>query len=256
VTIPVEQSDALTRLPGISHGFFGRRGGVSTGIHASLNVSEKSGDDPAHVSANRAAALALLNFSTDNLATLNQVHSARVHVLSGTIPPGNRPEGDAMVTNVPGLALGILTADCTPILLADAEAGVIGAAHAGWKGAASDIVYATVMAMVALGADPAKIVAAIGPTISLANYEVGPEFAADLLAKHPYAASRIAKPDLGREHFDLAGLVFDQLRGAGVGSVDDLKQCTYAAPDRYFSHRYATHQNTTTGRQISIIGLR
>jgi YfiH family protein len=160
-----------------------------------------------------------------------------------------------MVTGHHGLLLGILTADCAPILLADPEASVIGAVHAGWKGAVSGIAEATVDAMVRLGADRSRIVAAIGPTISAANYEVGAEFAADLLARHPLAASRIARPNGGREHFDLAGFIVDRLRSAGVGLVNDLGICTYAEPKRYFSHRRATHEGTTTGRQIALIAL-
>ena len=157
----------------------------------------------------------------------------------------------------PGLVLGILTADCAPILLADPEAGVIGAAHAGWKGAAGGIAYATVLAMVALGADPRDIRAAIGPTISGANYEVGPEFAAASRSRqHPHAAVRISRPDGRPRAFRPPGFVADQLLGAGVGLVDDLRLCTYADPRRYFSHRYATHEGTTTGRQIALIGLR
>ena len=156
---------------------------------------------------------------------------------------------------IPGLALGILTADCTPILFADAQAGVIGAAHAGWKGAMGGIAEATVAAMVDLGARPERIVAAIGPTISLQNYEVGPQFAADLLRDHRDAENRIARPAGGREHFDLPGFVFDHLMAAGVGVVDDLGLCTYAEPKKYFSHRYATHHQTTAGRQLSVIGL-
>lgn len=160
-----------------------------------------------------------------------------------------------MVTNVSGVTLGILTADCVPILLADPRAGIVGAAHAGWKGAAAGIVAATVDAMIGLGADPAHIIAAVGPAISLANYEVGPQFAANLFARHPQAENRIMRPNGGREHFDLPGFVGDQLRGAGIGHIHDLGICTYADSDRYFSHRRATHEGTTTGRQIALIGL-
>lgn len=244
-------------LEGIPHGFFGREGGVSSGIFASLNTSESSGDDLTLVASNRAQAAQAIQFSPDALVTVRQVHSNTVlavtEVPSHTAP---RHEADAMVTNVPGLVLGILTADCTPILLADREAGVIGAAHAGWKGAADGIAYATVLAMVALGADPARIHAAIGPTISGPNYEVGPEFAASLLAKHSSAVLRISRLYGAREHFDLPGFVGDQLIGAGVGRIDDLKLCTYADAERWFSHRRATHNHTTTGRQIALIGLR
>ena len=252
---PFDQSRALGALPRIRHGFFGRRGGASTGIFASLNVSEASGDKLNHVAQNRRQATETLGFPVENLATVKQVHSTTVVAITSPPHSNERLEADAMVSNLPGIILGILTADCAPVLLADPEAGVIGAFHAGWKGAIGGIGYGTVMAMVALGADPDRIVAAIGPTISMTNYEVGPEFAADLLKQHRDAGNRISKPDGGREHFDLPGFVFDQLHGAGVGLVDDLKLCTYAEPKRFFSHRYATHHGTTTGRQMALIGL-
>lgn len=256
MTTPFETSRALERLTGVRHGFFGRRGGVSTGDFASLNTSESSGDKFSHVIENRAQVAGNLGFSLDQLVTVKQVHS--VTVLEVTRLPGadeEKPEADALVTRVPGIALGILTADCTPILFADAEAGVIGATHAGWKGAVGGIAEATVAAMVDLGARADRIVAAIGPTISGPNYEVGPEFAANLLRDHRDAANRISKPNGGREHFDLPGFVFDHLANAGVGLVDDLAICTYAEPKKYFSHRYATHKGTTAGRQLSVIGL-
>jgi YfiH family protein len=255
MTAPFDQSRPLAAQRGIRHGFFGRRGGVSTGTFASLNMSEASSDKLNHVAQNRAQATELLGFPVGNLATVKQVHSTSVVAITSPPDPAERQEADAMVSNLPGIILGILTADCAPVLLADAKAGVIGAFHAGWKGAIGGIAYGTVMGMVALGADPARIVAAIGPTISLANYEVGPEFAADLLAKHRDAGNRISKPNGGREHFDLPGFVFDQLHGAGVGLVTDLGLCTYAEPKRFFSHRYATHHGTTTGRQMALIGL-
>jgi polyphenol oxidase len=244
-------------LDGVPHGFFGREGGESTGVFASLNVSEASGDDLTHVASNRAQATQAIQFSPDDLVTVRQIHSNDVVTITER-PSANAPryEADAMVTKVPGLVLGILTADCTPILLADTEAGVIGAAHAGWKGAAGGIAYSTVLAMVALGAEPSRIRAMIGPTISGPNYEVGPEFAAALLAQHPHAALRISRLYGAREHFDLPGFVGDQLIGAGVGKVEDLRLCTYANPAAYFSHRRATHEKSTTGRQISLIGLR
>ena len=255
MSIPFDQSRALARLPGIRHGFFGRRGGVSTGVFASLNMSEKSGDKLNHIAENRSQALAIAGFPAGSLVTVRQVHSTHVVTVAGLTPAGDRPEADAMVTNVPGLTLGILTADCAPILFADRDAGVIGAAHASWKGATGGIGEATIRAMVALGADPERIVAAIGPTISMANYEVGPEFTANLLRQHRDAANRVTRPNGASEHFDLPGFIFDHLHNAGIGLVDDLQICTYAEPKRYFSHRFATHQNSTTGRQLALIGL-
>lgn len=253
--IPFETSRALERLTGVRHGFFGRRGGNSTGDFASLNASESIGDKLIHVQKNREQITGLLGFSADSLTQVKQVHSARVVVLTDPAAIAERPEADAIVTDLRGVSLGILTADCTPILLADVEAGIIGAAHAGWRGAVSGIAEATVLAMVSLGADPERIVAAIGPTISEPNYEVGPEWAAELLKHHRDAANRISRPDGGREHFDLPGFVFDHLIGAGVGVVDDLRLCTYAEPKKYFSHRWATHKGIPTGRQLSVIGL-
>lgn len=253
MTVPIEQSQVLAALPGIRHAFLGRRGGVSTGDLASLNVSAATGDNPQRVAENRALAVTTVGFAPDSLVTLKQVHSTAVETVAG--PLAGMPEADGMVTSVPGLALGILTADCAPVLLADPQARVVGAFHAGWKGAIGGIAEATVEAMVALGADPRRIVAAIGPTISGQNYEVGPDFAADLLARHRDAANRVAMGPNGREHFDLPGFVFDRLHAAGVGRADDLGLCTYADPKRYFSHRYATHRGSGTGRQIALIGL-
>ena len=252
MTTPFETSAPLAALDGIRHGFFGRNGGISTGDFASLNVSESSGDDRAVVAANRAAILDTLGFPL--LATLSQTHSNRVVTLAESPEAGSRPDADALVTNCPGLLLGILTADCTPIAFADAQAGVVGIAHAGWKGAVDGIAENTIAAMEALGAQRSRIVAAIGPTISGANYEVGPQFAVDLIARNPQAAAHVFVPEGGKEHFDLPGFVRARLTAAGV-MVDVAGSCTYAAPDRYFSHRYATHQGTKAGRQMSAIGL-
>lgn len=255
MSVPFEQSSPLAGLAGVRHGFFGRLGGGSTGLFASLNMSESTGDDANLVASNRAQAAAALGFPPEALRTARQVHSTTVVPIAAAEAWNERPAADAMVSNVPGIVLGILTADCAPILLADAEAGVVGAAHAGWKGATSGIVAATVDAMIRLGAHPGRIVASIGPTISLQNYEVGPAFAADLLVRHPAASGRLRPGPTGREHFDLPGFVFDQLEAAGVGLASDMEICTYADPDRYFSHRRATHEGATTGRQIALIGL-
>jgi YfiH family protein len=256
VTPPFTTAKTLAALPSIQHGFFGRQGGASSGAFASLNVSESGGDDASDVAENRTRIATTLGVPPSHLATIRQTHSDIVITLTEPPLASSRPEGDAMVTAVPGLALGILTADCTPILFADAEAGIIGAAHAGWKGAAGEIALRTIDAMVALGATRSRIVAAIGPTISGANYEVGPEFAADFLAAHPHAAAHFSMPQGKREHFDLPGFVEAQLRAASIAAVENLRLCTYAEPERYFSHRYATHHSTTTGRQISVIAIR
>jgi len=240
----------------IVHGFFGREGGRSTGDLSSNNMSINQGDNPDLVVSNRSsAAYAMGEHGVKDLVVFRQVHSTKVVTLA------ERPQGvieaDAMVTNRPDLLLGILTADCSPILFADPEAGIVAGAHAGWKGAAGGIVQATVRAMVALGADPRNVRAAIGPTISGANYEVGPDTAAQIAAIDKTAGDHISIPaGKTREHFNIPGLLQEQLFGAGVGLVGDLALCTYALPDRYFSHRWATHHGKTTGRQISIIGLR
>jgi YfiH family protein len=221
-------------------------------------MSIAQGDDPDLVVSNRSSAANAMNgHGIGDLVVFRQIHSTRVVTLTERPAPGTATEADAMVTNRPDLLLGILTADCSPVLLADPEAGVIGAAHAGWKGAAGEILEATVRAMVDLGAAPRNIRATIGPTISGANYEVGPETAAQIVALSPAAQAHVTIPAGNtREHFDIPGLLQEQLFAAGVGLVGDLGLCTYADPARFFSHRYATHHGAKTGRQISIIGLR
>ena len=255
MSIPFEQSALFAGVPGLRHGFFGRRGGHSTGEFASLNVSETAGDKPAFVAANRADILDSLGLPHATVAQLTQVHSNRVVTLDDPHQAAARPEADAVVTATPGVVLSILTADCAPILLCDAQAAVIGAAHAGWKGALSGVIGNVVDAMVRLGARRERLVAAIGPTISLENYEVGPDFVAGLLKQHRDAENRVSRPAGAREHFDLPGFVFDQLIEAGVGKVNDLARCTYANPKHYFSHRRATHEGKKAGRQVAMIGL-
>lgn len=252
--IPFEQSRPLERIDRLAHGFFGRRGGISTGDFTSLNMSEASGDDLNHVAINRAQAIGILGFSADKLATARQVHSIAVETVDA--PTSARIEADALVTKVPGLVLGILTADCAPILYADPEARVIGAAHAGWKGATGGIAEATIAAMQAIGARRDRIVAAIGPTISGSNYEVGPDYMRQVLEIAPDAASFFSIPPGGREHFDLPGFLEHRLSLLGLGAVDNLAICTYAAPGDWFSHRYATHRKTAAGRQMAMIALR
>jgi YfiH family protein len=256
MTAPFTTSTVLAVLPGVVHGFFGRQGGYSSGPFSSLNMSESSGDDLTLVARNRAQAIETIGLSPTSLVSLRQVHSTRVLTLDTVPDLGERPEADAVVTALPGIALSILTADCAPILLADPEAGVIAAAHAGWKGAAGGILGKTIAAMGRLGAEPARIRAAIGPTISGPNYEIGPETAAAIIALDSAAAAHVSIPAGGaREHFDIPGLLRDQLALAGVGHVDDLGLCTYADPARWFSHRYATHHRTIAGRQIALIAL-
>ena len=256
MTPPFVTSARLSALSRVAQGFFGRQGGTSVGDLGSLNMSFTQGDDAARVEANRALAVDTLGLAGAPLVVLKQVHSARSITFDAAPEGGATIEADSMATRTPGVVLGILTADCAPILLADPEAGVIGAAHAGWKGAADKVIANTVAAMVELGADPARIVAAIGPTISQPNYEVGPDFATALLKKRPRAAPRIMAPRGGIEHFDLPGFIGDELRRAGVAAIDDLALCTYELEAEYFSHRRATHRGTRAGRQISLIALR
>lgn len=248
----------VLEIPGIRHGFFGREGGRSKGDLAGNNMSINQGDNADVVVSNRAsAANAMGGYDVTDLVVFRQIHSTRVVTLTERPDRTVATEADAMVTNRPDLLIGILGADCAPILFADPEAGIVGGAHAGWKGAVGGIVGATVAAMVALGAQPSRMRAAIGPTIAGASYEIGPETAAQIVSINPDAARYVSIPAGGsREHFDIPGLLTEQLFTAGVGLVGDLGLDTYASPARYFSHRYATHQKIVTGRQISVIGLR
>ena len=250
-----EQGPVLGASDAVRHGFFGRMGGGSLGAFSQNNMSLSVGDDPGIVERNRSGAAHSLGFGRDKLCLVKQVHGTVVHTV-GQRPDNDAPvAADALVTRTPGLALGILTADCTPILLADPEAGVIGAAHAGWRGAVEGIVGTTIAAMVALGAEPGRMVAAIGPTISGDNYEVGPQFMSDFVGLRSDGWRFFSTHDGGRAHFDLPGFVQAELEQAGIGQVERVGGCTYGAPERYFSHRYATHQGGTTGRQIALIGL-
>ena len=255
MSVHFEQSAALADLPSIRHGFFGRKGGSSLGDFAENNMSIAVGDEPRAVDINRTGAAEALGFRRNQLFLLKQVHSNRVHRLIDRPVGDVGIEADALVTRLPLMALGILTADCTPILLADQEAKVVGAAHAGWRGAVDGIVGNTVAAMVELGADPANIVAVIGPTISGENYEVGPHFMEDFTKLRPDGWRHFSTRNGGRAHFDLPGFIEAELQRAGVATTERVGGCTYGDPEQYFSHRHATHQGGKTGRQIAIIGL-
>jgi YfiH family protein len=241
-------------LDGAPHGFLGRRGGVSDGLHTGLNVGIGSDDDPARVAENRRlAAEAVLPNAF--LCTCYQVHSAEV--VTVTEPLAERPRGDALVTNRPGLLLGILTADCAPVLLADPKAGVIGAAHAGWKGALADVTDATIAAMEALGARRDRIAAAVGPCIARASYEVDAAFRRRFTAEDE-ANERFFTDGAREDHaqFDLEAYVAARLAAAGLRRVETLGLDTYADADRFFSYRRATHRGEPDyGRQISLIGV-
>lgn len=244
-------------LAGTSHGFFTREGGHSSGLYSSLNCGLGSGDDKTLVRRNRALVADKLGVAVERLLTVWQCHSADAIPVSAPWETEQPPEGDAMVTATPGLAIGILTADCTPVLFADAQARVIGAAHAGWKGALSGILEATLAAMEKLDAARDRIAAVIGPTISQANYETGPEFI-DQFLKRDMASRRFFTPSERANHnqFDLPGYVAHRLHAAGCGTVSDLKLCTYADEAQFFSFRRTTHRREADyGRQISAIAL-
>ena len=251
MTVPIVTAPGL----GVRHGFVGRQGGVSTGIFAGLNVGLGSSDHPEHVRENRTRAVDAVAPGAA-LVTLHQVHSNIVVPVTAAFPDGARPHADAMVTATPGLALGILTADCAPILFADAEAGVIGAAHAGWKGALHDIAGATVAAMTALGARRDHIVAAIGPCIARASYEVDSGFRDNFLADDRAHDGFFARGRGDRFQFDLEGFVAMRLAAAGICHVAALGIDTYHDEGRWFSYRRTTHRSEPDyDRQISLISL-
>jgi hypothetical protein len=240
-------------LAGVRHGFFDREGGVSGGIYASLNAGTGSRDDPDHVSENRRRIAAAFGLERERLVGVHQVHSPTAVFIDAPWT-GDRPHADALVTTTPGLALSILTADCAPILFADAEAGVIGAAHAGWKGALGGVIESTVRLMEQHGAR--RIAAAIGPCIHKASYEVGPEFMAAFLAVDA-AFERFFAPGAGdRQHFDLPGFCASRLAAAGVAQVETLPFDTYAESTRLHSHRRSVHEKAGDyGRNCSVIVL-
>ncbi|MCJ2033024.1 peptidoglycan editing factor PgeF [Methylobacterium sp. J-068] len=251
------EAPALSALPGIRHAFFTRQGGVSEGIHASLNGGLGSNDGPANVSENRRRMCGHLGVAEDSLVSLYQVHSPEVVVVEAPLSLADRPKADAMVTRVPGLALGIATADCGPILFADAAGGLVGAAHAGWKGALTGVIEATIGAMERLGAARGRIVAVLGPTIAQAAYEVGPDFIARFHAEAPGFERFLGsgrRP--GYAQFDLPGFILARLAEAGIGGATALDRCTYSEPERFYSYRRTTHRGEPDyGRLISAVCL-
>jgi YfiH family protein len=248
-------SDAIA----LRHGFFTRKGGASSGIFAGLNCGPGSTDLLDAVMINRARVADSMGLARDALVSLRQIHSANVVTL--TEVPATRPQADAMVTATPGIGLGILTADCQPVLFADAQAQVIGAAHAGWRGARAGVLEATIDAMEALGAKRQNITAVIGPTISQAAYEVGPEFYETFTDDEPQASRFFIngprdKDQGDRMLFDLPGYGLHRLRSAGVGYAEWSLHCTYRDPDRFYSFRRTTHAGEADyGRLISVIRL-
>ena len=251
MTVEVIRSRAI----GPPHGFFGRRGGVSKGVCSGLNAGFGSGDDRISIEENRRRAVDAVAAGA-RLVTVHQIHSPIAVVVSEPWDEAARPQADALVTDRPGLALGILTADCAPVLLADRQAGIIGAAHAGWKGAFGGVIEAVTAAMETLGAARERIAAAIGPAIARRSYEVDEAFYRRFADADP-ANDRLFGPGReGRHQFDLEGYVAGRLAEAGIGRVEALGLDTYADPDRFFSYRRATHRGEPTyGRQISLIAL-
>ena len=242
-------------LHGVPHGFLGRRGGVSKGVCAGLNVGLGSGDDPEAIRENRRRAVESVAPGAA-LVTLHQVHSATAIPVTAPYADDARPKADALVTDRPGLALGILTADCTPVLFADPQAGVIGAAHAGGKGAFLGVLEATVAAMEALGASRERIAAAVGPVIGRKSYEVDEAFFRRFAEAEPENERFFSPGRAGHHQFDLEAYVLSRLAAAGLRRVEALGLDTYSDPDRFYSYRRATHRGEPDyGRQISIIAL-
>lgn len=252
MNLDVVRSGLLDSVP---HGFLGRRGGVSTGAVAGLNCGLGSGDDPEAVETNRRlAADAILEGAP--LASVYQVHSPTAVIVTEAVPRDERPHADALVTDRPGLLLGVVTADCAPVLLADREAGVVAAAHAGWRGATAGVTDQTIAAMISLGARAERIAAAVGPCIAKASYEVDQAFADRIIGEDPDNDRFLGEGPTGNPHFDLEAYVVARLAAAGVRKVEATGLDTYVLEDRYFSYRRASHRiEPTYGRQLSLIGI-
>lgn len=251
MTLEILTSDALS---GIRHGFFTRRGGASSGVFSGLNCGEGSSDQREIVQINRNRVAQALGVDAPHLVGVHQVHSSDIVVATGPIP--DKPKADGLVTKTPGVALSVLTADCQPVLFADADAGVIGATHAGWRGALDGVLEATVDAMEALGATRGNIVAVIGPCISQRAYEVGPDFMDEFMDTDPENARFFAQGQGDRLLFDLPGFGLHILRGTGIGQAEWTRHCTYNDPERFFSYRRTTHaREADYGRLISAITL-
>lgn len=252
MTLQVLTSDALSA---VRHGFFTRKGGASSGVFTGLNCGPGSSDQADAVRTNRARVATHMGAAYGDLITVYQTHSAIVLPVSGPFEDAT-PEADGIVTATPGIVLGILTADCQPVLFADAKAGVVGAAHAGWKGAQGGVLEATLSAMEALGANRANTTAVIGPSISQKAYEVGPEFLDRFLEEDLDNSRFFGAGSEGRMQFDLISYGLHRLRAAGVGHAESTGHCTYADADRFYSYRRATHRGEADyGRLISTIRL-
>ncbi|MDG1408663.1 MAG: peptidoglycan editing factor PgeF [Octadecabacter sp.] len=251
MTLEIITSDALTP---IRHGFFTRRGGASSGIFSGLNCGTGSTDQQEAVTINRTRVADAMGVPLDALMGVHQIHSP--DVVTVTQAATDRPKADALVTATRGVALSVLAADCQPVLFADTDAGVIGAAHAGWKGALGGVLESTIEAMEALGATCDNIHAVIGPCISQTAYEVGPEFFEDFIAQDSDFGRFFANGKNGKYQFDLPALGLHRLRAAGVGFAEWTRHCTYADPDRFYSYRRTTHNKEADyGRLIAAITL-
>jgi len=251
------QALLLSELAGVRHGFFTRSGGVSHGVYATLNGGTGSNDAPDNVAENRARMAMALGVTPDRFLTAYQIHSPDVVVVEEPWTHDRRPRADAMVTRLPRLAIGVSTADCGPLLFADAEAHVIAAAHAGWRGALAGVIEAAIAAMEKLGAQRSRIATALGPTIRQPNYEVGSEFVERFLAADA-DNKRFFKPSTSSGHamFDLGGYIAERLQRAGITNFEDLGLCTYAEPERFFSYRRTTKLGEPDyGRHINAIAL-
>jgi len=251
------QALLLSELAGVRHGFFTRSGGVSHGVYATLNGGTGSNDAPDNVTENRARMAIALGVTPDRFLTAYQIHSPDVVVVEEPWTHDRRPRADAMVTRLPRLAIGVSTADCGPLLFADAEAHVIAAAHAGWRGALAGVIEAAIAAMEKLGAERSRIATALGPTIRQPNYEVGSEFVERFLAADA-DNKRFFKPSTSSGHamFDLGGYIAERLQRAGITNFEDLGLCTYAEPERFFSYRRTTKLGEPDyGRHINAIAL-
>ena len=249
------QADNLSMTPGIRHGFFTRQGGTSTGLYKTLNCGSGSKDDRVAVSDNRARVAEHLGSHHGDVQTIYQVHSADAVIVDASVDREALPKADAMVTRTRGLAIGILTADCCPILFADPEAKVVGAAHAGWKGALGGVIEATLKAMESLGAERARVLAAYGPTINQPAYEVGPEFHEAFLKDNAANTRFFARgAATGKFQFDLPGFVHYKLQASTLTRIEACAPCTYRNESLFFSYRRATHRSEPDyGRQISAI---
>ena len=252
MTLEIITAESLSPL---RHGFFTRKGGASSGVFSGLNCGPGSSDQREIVAINRARVAQAMEVPNEALVTVSQVHSSKVVTVTGPVSDP-RPEADGLVTREPGIALAVLTADCQPVLFADSEAGVIGAAHAGWRGAQAGVLEETIDAMIALGASRDGIRAVIGPTISQRAYEVGQEFFEDFMAEDPAFARFFADGEGDRMQFDLPAFGLHRLRSAGVAQAEWTRHCTYSDAERFYSFRRSTHaREADYGRLISAIRL-